>query len=872
MSYDTHFVPNSLLRLNTMRSYIFAAMLVVVAIPFGFMMHHRQQAAFERELVKVEQAHLVIAENLASTLQRYTDDVVSTFDFLAANHDNGYDAAALDPLLRSYGIRYMAAIDVQSGSDALIYARDFALPPSEARDLLRDTTGVEQTQISGVRPVAGEPMFYLTRQSRSGVLFLAALETSYLIALQKQVAFGERGHAMIVDHRGRVIAHPNPEWTQTAKDASGLEVVQRMTGGQTGVMQFFAPPLKADVIAGYTSVPSTNWGVMVPQPISELWDAANVEAVELLKTLLLLFLLAGAAGWLLSGLIVRPLNKIAQTVVQLRDGDTSARVPPLGRATPREIGAMQSLLNGLLDNWVENRTILEKALQAAKNANASKSQAISVLSHEMRTPLNGILGATELMDSTQLDPAQRKYLGIVGTSANTLLEHVNRVLEVSRLDSSTVTIERAPVHIRDLLSDIVSENSPQAEKSGNSIVLSLADDLPRVIETDHQKLRNIVANLVSNAVKFTHGGQIHIRAALSCTDHLELTVRDTGPGIAAAQTDFVFEPFAVIDSSFGRGNEGTGLGLCIVKMSAECLGGHVRLVSDPGHGSAFSVSLPVGVLEQAQSPAKPASMQDRGVQSGGRVNQPARKRILVVDDNEINRIVLAAMIERVGHEVQTAVDGHDALGAAMVDRFDLILMDISMPEIDGTEVARLIRDHDGPNQATTIIAQTAHARPEDTDRFHSAGIQDVLIKPITQQALEKVLKGQLPQAADLPVSAPLPADQTSFDIELFELLASAQGPTNALQKIDRLLRETTEVLDGLNDVPLSQLDTPETLAQVHNVAGACGMFGAKDLHAHLLRIEIQLKDRITDGIDELLTRAKRSAQKTRFEAERMLAS
>jgi signal transduction histidine kinase/DNA-binding response OmpR family regulator len=869
MARESRFDQKGILKLNTMRTYVFVAMLLVVAIPFGFMVNTRQKAAFARELVKVEQAHLVIAENLASTLQRYSSDVVSTFDFLTTNYSKEMDAGSLDILLRSLGIRYIAAFDGRTGTEDVIYARDFARPSTETIEQLRSSAMTGKTQVSGVKQVAGEPVMYLSRESSSGRLLLGVLDTAYLIAVQKQVAFGELGHAMIVDQEGRVIAHPSPEWTKSSKDASKLSVVQRMMQGQTGVMQFFSPPLKADMIAGYTSVPLTKWGVMVPQPVSELWDAANVASVELMKTLLLLFVGAGAVGWILSGVIARPLNKIAETVVKVRDGDLSARVPQLGKFTPQEINSMRNLLNGLMDIWSKNREMLESALEAANNANAKKSQAISVLSHEMRTPLNGILGAIELIDGTELTTSQRRYQGILQISANTLLEHVNRVLEVSRLDNSAMAINRSSIDVRELLENIVSENTSQAEKSGNIVTLSIPDEIPLIIETDHHKLRNIIANLVSNAVKFTKNGQINIRVALLVNDQFEITVSDTGPGIAPSQADFVFEPFSILNSGFDREQDGTGLGLCIVKMSAEALGGHVRLVSDVGQGSEFCVSVPVAVPDTKHQ-AKIKAPLPNSVTDKTEPDQPTKKRILVVDDNEINRIVLCAMVERFGHEVVTAFDGQDALEVAMVDRFDIILMDISMPEIDGLEVARLLREHEGPNQKTIIVAQTAHASPDDCDRIRAAGMQEVLTKPISNDALREVLGTKLSLTAAGPDNLAKAQGYQTIDLEQFQLLASAKGTSDALTRIEKLLQETAQVLDGLVDGRLFEGDYPEKLRKVHNVAGACGMLGAKDLHGHLLGIEIRLKDRMTDGIDEYLALAKSSVDRTRYDAARIL--
>lgn len=728
-----------------MRTYIFFAMVIVVLVPLGFKLHNRETAAFERELEKVEQGHLIIADNLASTLERYANDITRTFDFIAANPDASWDPAALDSLLSSYNIRFVVVLDRENAVLDEIFTRDLTLPADEVINTLREEAMATETLMTGIIRVNERPLMFLARRAMPDRLVLGAFDTQFLVDQQQEIAFGEKGHAMIVDQNGLVIAHPKPEWTAASQDASRLSVVQQMMAGETGVMQFFSPPLKADMIAGYTSVPSTGWGVMVPQPISELEDAARVEAGELLRLFIILFVAAAAASWLLSGLITRPLEIMSQAVEKVRKGDQDARVPTLHRWSPTELRGLGQLFNGLLDSVAENRAMLEQSLQSARKANDDKSRTISVLSHEMRTPLNGIIGALDMIQRTSLDDTQRRYTSIIGTSSQTLLGHVNDVLEVSRLDSAIIAIKLSQFSLSDLLDDIVSETLPIANRNGDRIILSVGDDLPPLIEADRRKMRNVVANLVGNAAKFTTNGSITVTANMVSTDMVKIEVKDTGTGIAPKDLERVFEPFTVLDAEYGRTQEGTGLGLSIVAQTTEALGGEISVDSTLGRGSTFTVRMPIRAVTVAPSKVDaPLASEPAPMESSGGL------KILIVDDNIINRTVLNDMVLSLGHSPTLASDGESALRAASETAFDLILMDISMPGMDGTQVSARIRDTDGPNRDTHIVAQTAHARPEDHDSFAAAGIRGVLIKPVTQDKLAMCIAEETPPAYTQP--------------------------------------------------------------------------------------------------------------------------
>ncbi len=850
---------------------MFMGMVVVLLLAIGVFLQNSYKVAFQRELAKVEQSHLVIAENLASTLDRFAIDVKATFDFVVANYDNSYAQGSIDELLGTYDFRSVAVFSPDNHVVNVLYARELETPPEAALVSLRENAAIEKSTFSGVHQSPSGPVIYITRLLASGTLLIGMIDTSFLISQQLDIAFGDRGHAMIVDHEGRVVAHPKKEWVETSKDVAGLEVVQRMTAGQTGVMQFYAPPLKADVIAGYTSVPSTGWGAMVPQPISELEEAASVEVNKLLLTLLVLFLIAALVSWVLSGLIARPIYRLSEVVKKVRSGDLSARVSDFNCLTPTELVSLRYVFNGLLDNWAENRALLENSLEAAKEANMRKSKAISVLSHEMRTPLNGVVGAMDLLELTELTNLQKRYLGFVSTSTNTLLKHVNDVLEVSRLESSKVKLQKDCVNLSDMMNEIVEENSAQAERDGSQIILRFEPGMPLDVQTDPRLLRTIAANLVGNAVKFAAGAQIDILLGFDPEGVLEFVVKDNGPGIRACDTESVFEPFTVLDASYGRHFEGTGLGLSIVATSVNALDGQIDLKSEDGAGSEFCVRIPV---ELAAGSARFENQDCEKARSlnGNRVSidTAEHKNVLIVDDNKINRIVLTEMLKVLGHSVSEAEDGRDAIDVAMNQHFDLILMDISMPDIDGTEAARLLRNRQGPNQSTKIIAQTAHAGPKDRDKIFAAGMQEILIKPISIEKLRSVLTCKATKEG--AVGFDYESSQSALELEPLKALVSACGLRRTGESLDELFDEAFSIIQQLKTSDPLYFDETHARSFVHNTVGACAALGAKDLHSSFLKIEESLKrGSIFSSRDLLLDAAERALETTRKAASNLMS-
>jgi PAS domain S-box-containing protein len=373
----------------------------------------------------------------------------------------------------------------------------------------------------------------------------------------------------------------------------------------------------------------------------------------------------------------------------------------------------------------------------ARAGELAKREFLAVMSHEVRTPVNGILGFAELLAQAEDLPLElHNYSRIIAQSTESLLRILDDILEFSRLEAGQTPVETAPLSPRKLLGDIRDLFLTQTADKGLELDISVAPDVPEYLAGDAGRLRQILLNLVGNSMKFTTRGHITIglsRAADSSSDFV-FSVRDTGPGIPADQLEKIFQPFAQADSSTSRRHGGTGLGLAIARRLAELLGGTLRVTSEPGHGSEFVaiIPLPVAASPLAPAPAVPPHALDASFAA----RHPMK--ILLVEDDPINRKLIGVLVRRLGYEPLIAKNGKEAVEVARDHHPDCILMDIQMPEMDGIEATRAIRRFENGSHAY-ISALTAHILPSDRQRCFDAGMDDYLNKPIKIAALAEVL-------------------------------------------------------------------------------------------------------------------------------------
>lgn len=381
--------------------------------------------------------------------------------------------------------------------------------------------------------------------------------------------------------------------------------------------------------------------------------------------------------------------------------------------------------------------------QQALAASRAKEQFLANLSHEVRTPMNGIFGMVNHLLETDLTPLQRDYLETVHSSSELLLNLLNDVLDVSKLNSSELKLHLRNFNFRKLIRELNHLYEPLAAESGNSYNTFIDDKIPEYLIGDDLRLKQILSNLISNAVKFTSEGDIELHVCLGATteEYLELhfSVIDTGVGIPSSAIPTLFDPFTRVENSTTRPTEGTGLGLAICRNLIYLMKGEISVDTEPGVGSDFRFDCR---LNKGTSPTtRGSSLNQSNVILPGPPEALKRKlKVLVVDDKKVNQKVAGISLQKLGCQVLTANDGVEAIAAASGDEiFDLICMDVCMPNMDGMEATRRIRELDSPNAKTRILGLTGLASSEDHDRCREAGMNNVITKPIDFELLREFI-------------------------------------------------------------------------------------------------------------------------------------
>ncbi|MBS1270346.1 MAG: Sensory/regulatory protein RpfC [Gammaproteobacteria bacterium] len=488
---------------------------------------------------------------------------------------------------------------------------------------------------------------------------------------------------------------------------------------------------------------------------------------------------------------------------------------------------------------------LESARCEAETANESKSTFLANMSHEIRTPINGILGFLALFAKTDLTFRQKEYLGPVEESAKHLLKIINDILDLSKIEAGRLSIENEVFNYRDIVKSSVDLLRPLGENKGLVIDADFDRRIPRFVVGDGTRVGQIISNLVSNAIKFTDAGSVLVQNQVKETSAsrllLRVAVRDTGIGIAPEYRVKLFEPFHQLDARPDRRYSGTGLGLTISRTLVEAMGGEIKVYSDPGEYTEVGFELPFGFapdnIETATREAADMSHRFNG----------AGLSAVIVDDNEINRWYLGAVLDQCGLEVQQVSSGGSALEACKERRFDVVFMDIHMADMDGIETTRRLRTQIPWYRDVPVVAVSADVVGDSGTRFTDQGLDRFIAKPVKEDDLVDLLATIFPNRAARHESETLKHSHNT-DVGKRCVLNRAQGLTLA-SRDEKLWRRSVDVLrrQARDTVPrlraaVEGRDHGELQALAHRLAGSAGYVAAEEL-AHHARILVQAAQR-----------------------------
>jgi signal transduction histidine kinase/DNA-binding response OmpR family regulator len=464
----------------------------------------------------------------------------------------------------------------------------------------------------------------------------------------------------------------------------------------------------------------------------------------------------------------------------------------------------------------------KRAEQEARAADLAKGRFLAHVSHEIRTPMHSILGLTELLLGSALAPSQREHVHLVRTSAEALLTLVDDLLDLARVEAGRLVLRPRDFRLHELADNVVHLLAPQAEERGIDLRLEVGPRVPDGLHGDTIRLRQVLLNLVGNAIHFTRRGSVTLRVEVAqpatAASTIRFEVRDTGVGIRPEDQERLFQPFAQTDSAASRHLGGTGLGLVISKNVVELMGGEMGFESTRGVGSTFWFQIPLVRAQGAGLPSWTSMGEAHGI---GRRQDRRERRVLVVDDRAPNRFVAVAMLSGLGYTPEAVESGEEALGLLARQRFDAVLLDCEMPGLDGRETCRRLRALEAGGRRVPVIAVTAHARAEEREACLAAGMDDFLVKPFPAVDLAACLERWLPADA---------ADDLENLLAALRGLAAGNGPDMATQVIKEFLRQGESDLATLRNA-LLQRDAHAAAEAAHGLAGSAGVLGAYDLAA-----------------------------------------
>ncbi|MFO1081024.1 MAG: ATP-binding protein [Reyranellaceae bacterium] len=772
----------------------------LVVLASGLMLWQARQSAIEEWQNSLSNMSLMLAEQTRQTMKA-ADLVLKSISDRVHDADITTDAELrqemgtreIFEMLRnraSSAPQIDVATIVAANGDVINFTRSFPPPPINLadRDYFKAQMNDPALDVFLSAPVknrgTGTWTFYLARKikSRAGQtlgVVLTGIESSFFQDFYKAVSIGEASAISLFRADGILLARFPARESLIGKSFRDQTVFRDIIGPgkRTGATVTSGPRLAEDNV--------NTLRIVAPRELADYPMVVNVTATE--------------------DLVLAEWRHMA-----LHVGAGTAFFALLLIALTLWIAKLLRLQEVTMAN-------LSLAQASAEQAARAKAEFLAMMSHEIRTPMNAVIGLSGMLAETALDQGQRRYLDTIEDSAGHLLTIINDILDFSRLETGRLEIEKGTFEIAGVIQSAIEMARSLPGSTRLNIASAAAGNVPAYLVGDAGRLSQLLLNLLSNAVKYTERGSVTLSTAVVGHEGEGVTLRfavtDTGAGIAPAALARLFQPFEQGDAQLARKKGGTGLGLAICKKIVELMGGRIGVESSLGKGSTFWFELPFDVATD-----RPPSVAEATV-----IHRAGRAlRILVAEDTPANQIVARAMLEKLGHRVQIVGDGREALAAAQTGNFDIILMDVQMPEMDGYEATRRIRELPGAASTIPIVAVTAFAQPADRARAQLAGMTAYLSKPLRLPQLTAMLEQTVPPSA--AEAEPLSAGEEIDESALADL-RDAVGEEAFARLVARFREDAAESLAAIERA-CDAGDAAAARKAAHRLAGLFHQFGA----------------------------------------------